>query len=336
MSQETEQTELFLSWQGNISGPHSKKDIQQLLKVGKIHSLYKIQVRGEWILLRDYLADLEQKARDAARRKAAMPPTTKPTYASGSVPHAILVPEDDFSGSAISAMLIEAEPISADKGAEESKGLAITCFVLSCLFFIPFLNLLTWLMGLIFGHLALSQIGVGSKSKAATLNSVGLWLSYVELGFFLIGLAYFKVIDVRDMEVAFFVLHGHMLGIALAALLGAGLLMLAVKLSAGKLIGFSTCFVGALLPAAVNTLATLILQSSLAPSELSSGIGIAMFGFISLILFVGQMFFWANYIRLPDGRELGYVNAALSSLLYTVIFIFISIGYLVLIAVVSS
>ena len=336
MNQETEEAESFLSWQGGISGPHSQKDIQHLLKVGKIHSLYKIQVRGEWILLRDYLADLEQKARDAACRKAAMPPVTPPTYASGSVSHAILVPEDDFPGSAISAMRIEAEPISADKGAEESKGLAITCFVLSCMFFIPFLNLLTWFMGLIFGHLALSQIGVGSKSKAATLNSVGLWLSYVELGFFLIGLAYFKVIDLRDMEVAFFMLHGHMLGIALAALLGAGVLMLAVKLAAGKLIRFSTCFVGALLPAAVNTFATLILQTSLSPSELSSGRGIALFGCVNLILFVGQMFFWANYIRLPDGRELGYVNATLSSLLYTVIFIFISFGYFALMAAVFS
>jgi hypothetical protein len=336
MSQEAEQTESFLSWQGQISGPHLQKDIQHLLKIGKIHSLYKIQVRGEWILLRDYLADLELKTRDAARRKAEMPQAPAPRYPSGSVPDAILVPEDDFPASSTSAIGMEADADTLDKSSGESKGLAIASFVLSCFFFIPFLNLLTWLMGMIFGHLASSQIGAGSKSKAATLNSVGLWLSYVQLGFFLIGMAFFKVIDVRDMELAFFMLHGHMLGIALAALLGAGVLMLAVKLAAGKLIRFSTCFVGALLPAAVNNFATLILQSSLSPSELSSGTGIAMFGFVYLILFVGQMFFWANFIRLPGGRELGYANAALSSLLYTVIFIFISFGYFALMAAVFS
>lgn len=331
MNNETEPTESFISWQGKISGPHSQKDIQQLLKVGKIHSLYKIQVHGEWILLRDHLADLEQKARNLAKSKAEMPPSPPPISPPVAVPDAIWMPDEDFPQELTSATHMESLPDGGVGRDGESKGLAITSFVLSCFFFVPFLNLLTWLMGLIFGHLAFSQAGAGSKSKAATLAWVGLWLSYVELGFFLVGLGYFLALE-APMKLAFFLLHWQMLGIALSALLGSGILMLAVKLASGALIRFPVCFVGALLPAAVNNFAAL----SLNPSELTSGKGIAMLGFVCLILFVGQMFFWARFIRLPNDRELGLTNAALASLLYTVIFIFIGIGYFALLAVATS
>lgn len=335
MSQEAEQTESFLSWQGQISGPHLQKDIQHLLKIGKIHSLYKIQIRGEWILLRDYLADMDQKTRETARREAEMPPAPAPTYTSGTIPHAVLAPDYDFPGSATSAILTGTEPDGVDNGTGESKGLAIASFVLSCFFFIPFLNLLTWLMSLIFGHLAASQIGVGCKGKAATLNTVGLWLSYVELGFFLSGLAFFKVTEFPIMGAAFLMLHGHMLGIVFVALIGAGVLMLAVKLAAGKLISFSTCFVGALLPTAMHNFMQLVLAQTLVSGSFTSNT-LVIHGFIYLSLFVGQIFFWVNYVPLPDGRELGYANATLSSLLYTVIFIFISFGYFLFMASVFS
>jgi len=51
----------FLSWQSAISGPHPIEEIKNMLRLGKVNSLYKINVDGHWLVLRDYLAELELK-----------------------------------------------------------------------------------------------------------------------------------------------------------------------------------------------------------------------------------------------------------------------------------
>jgi hypothetical protein len=69
---------------------------------------------------------------------------------------------------------------------------------------------------------------------------------------------------------------------------------------------------------------------------MTSSKGLTLIGIVNLILFVGQMFFWAKFIRVSDDEELGLPQAALASLLYTFIFVFIGIGYLVLFAALAS
>jgi hypothetical protein len=44
------------------------------------------------------------------------------------------------------------------------------------------------------------------------------------------------------------------------------------------------------------------------------------------------MLFWSRFIKLPEDEELGLGRAALASLFYSVIFIFIGILYLMLLA----
>lgn len=82
MNQEADNKELFLTWQGQVTGPHSVSDVRYLLKLGKIHSLYKIQIEGQWVLLRDNFAALEKKAREEAfirsSRVAKLPPSSPP------------------------------------------------------------------------------------------------------------------------------------------------------------------------------------------------------------------------------------------------------------------
>ena len=78
-------------------------------------------------------------------------------------------------------------------------GIAITSFVLSLFFFVPFLNGITWLLALIFGHLALSNAGSRPSGKAATLAWIGLWITYVEIGYFLVGLAWSSVTEILPM-----------------------------------------------------------------------------------------------------------------------------------------
>jgi hypothetical protein len=333
MTQETDQKALFLSWQDQVTGPHTLREIQMLLKLGKIHSLYKIQSEGEWILLRDHLADLDQKSRDAERKQAERPVVrSSGTFESSVARAAIPVPEEKPAGPMGEPVpLIQSDEEDGNEEGE-SRGIAITSFVLSLFFFVPFLNGITWLLSLIFGHLSLPDAEHGVRSKYTTMARVGLWLSYVECSFFLLGFAWLAIMEFPNMNMGFYVLHGQMLSTGFGALMGAGILMLAVKLTSGRLIGFSMCFVGALAPSALGALGMFMVQTSVLPSDLTKAKGLVLIGAVHVLLFVAQMFFWARHIRLPEDEELGLSRAAISSLVYTFIFIFLSIGYVVLFA----
>ena len=327
MNQEISQKELFLSWQGDVIGPHTLSEVRTLLKLGKIHSLYKIQSEGEWILLRDHLADVDQQSREEKMRTAEQQADSgdKP-FVSGMVRPAILVPDkDNLNGMGMSAPLHLVEEENDE--VEEPKGISITTFVLSLLFFVPFLNGITWLLSLIFGHLYCAQTEHNKRSKYGTLAWLGLWITYVEISYFLLALAWLSIMEYPNMTLMFFVIHGQMLSTGLAALIGAGVIMLAVKLTSGRLIRFSVCFVSALLPSALGALGMLMVQTSVAPYDLGKAKGLALIGVVNVILFITQMFFWAVFIRLPDDSELGLGRSALASLIYTTIFFFVGLGY---------
>lgn len=61
--------EYSISWQGTVTGPYSIKEIRSMLKSGRINSLYRIKVEGEWLMLRDYLAQIDRAQRDLVSRK---------------------------------------------------------------------------------------------------------------------------------------------------------------------------------------------------------------------------------------------------------------------------
>jgi hypothetical protein len=333
LNHEPDDRELFLSWQGQVTGPHTLREVRNLLKLGKIHSLYKIQIEGQWILLRDHLATMDKEAREEAVRQAGRtaglqapsPPAVKP----------IVVPDNDWQSGGTAET--DGDHLARENGSDPvPAGIATACFVLSLFFFVPFLNGITWLLALIFGHLALSNADERPRGKAATLAWIGLWITYVEIGFFLIGLAWFAVTEAMPMMAVYFLLHGQMLGNAIAALIGAGVLMLAVKLASGHLIRFSTCYVGALLPSAVSALGMFFLQASIAGASMTEGRNLLLIGLINLVLFVGQIFFWARFIRLPNDEELGLSKAVLTSMLYTAVFLFVGLGYAAILAVFIS
>lgn len=334
MNQDTDHKELFLSWQGKVIGPHSPGEIQTLLKLGKIHSLYKIQSGGEWFLLRDHLADLQQQARDEQRRLAEqLAGAGARSHLSGAVQAARLVPDDGPFGDPGAPASQPQTGLADGHGGEESKGLAITSLVLSLLFFVPFLNGITWLLSLIFGHLALTQSEQGRPSGYGKWAWIGLWVSYIEISFFLLGLSWLAVMEFPNMTLGFFVLHGQMLSTGVAGLIGAGVLMLAIKLTTGWLVDFTMCFVGALLPSALGALGMLMVQTSVMPYDLTKAKGLVLIGAVNALLFVTQMGFWARFIRLPDDSELGLSRSALASLIYSVIFIFVYLGYIALLAI---
>lgn len=57
-----------LQWRGGKKGPWTLGEIHAALKSGDIHSLYQIEVDGQWQLLREFLDVLHVKQKEAARR----------------------------------------------------------------------------------------------------------------------------------------------------------------------------------------------------------------------------------------------------------------------------
>jgi hypothetical protein len=330
---------MVLSWQGQVSGPHPLREIQALLRAGKIHSLYRVEVDGEWILLRDFLADLNQRAGVAARLAPAAQatPEGKPVAAlpvpTAVTPLATPVPSDRFREPPAAA---SARTAADDRPAEDANGLAIAAFVLSLFFWVPYLNGITWLLALILGHLATGQTDPERRSLPAVLAWVGLWLSYVEISFFLVALLWFQALEIPVTTAVYLVLHGRLLFSVLAALIGAGVLMLVVRVTTGSLLGLAECFVGALVPAASAALGLLLVQTAVAADELARDKGLVLIGAVNIVLFLVQMFFWGSFIRLPDDGKLGLPRAALVSLPYTVIFAFVGIAYAILFATLAA
>lgn len=315
---------LFLSWQGAVTGPHTLKEIRSLLKFGKVHSLYKIEVDGGWILLRDHLAEIDRVSRAAAKA-----PENRPYLQSVQIPK-VVPNHDDFTMPIVTPTEDMTDAGEADF--TPANGIATASFILSLCFFIPVLNGITQLLALVFGHLALAQMGNHHVGKSRTLASTALWITYVQVGFLASAMAWLALTDFPSLRLGYLVMHFHMLGIALSALIGSGLLMLGIKMICDHFLPFRTCFVGTLLPAAVSVFGTIIIQSSLVGSSPTSGKMIATIALFQVLMFAVQMVFWARFIKLPGDEELGLGRAALASIFYSIIFIFIGILYLMLLA----
>lgn len=314
----------FLSWQGAVIGPHTLKEIRSLLKFGKVNSLYKIEVDGGWILLRDHLAEIDRMSRTAAK-----PPENR-SY-SAPVELAKALPDPD-SHAKLTVTPSELLPHAGEADSTPANGIATSSFILSLCFFIPVLNGITQLLALVFGHLSLAQMGPHHVGKSRTLASTALWITYVQVGFLASSMAWLAITESSDLRLGYLVMHFHMVAIAVSALIGSGLLMLGIKMICDHFLSFQKCFVGTLLPAAVSVFGMIIIQSSMVGSSPTSGKMIVTIALFQVLMFTVQMLFWARFIKLPEDEELGLGRAALASLVYSVIFIFIGILYLMLLA----
>lgn len=314
----------FLSWQGAVTGPHTIKEIRSLLKLGKVHSLYKVQVDGAWILLRDHLSEIDRLARAPVKTiNTQLPPPPIP------VPRA-LPDENDFRAPAV--VPTETAGHSSEIDSTPANGIATTSFILSLCFSIPVLNGITQLLALVFGHLALAQMGPHHVGKSRALASTALWITYVQVGFLASSMTWLALTESSNLRLGYLTMHFHMVAIAVSALIGSGLLMLGIKMICDHFLSFRTCFVGTLLPAAVSMFGTIMIQSSLVGSSPTSGKMMATIALFQVLVFTVQMLFWSRFIKLPEDEELGLGRAALASLFYSVIFIFIGILYLMLLA----
>jgi hypothetical protein len=208
--------------------------------------------------------------------------------------------------------------------------MATAAFILSLFFFVPFLNLVCWVMSLIFGHLALSKMG-SRAAKGRTLAWFGVFLSYITAGFLLVSLLLILAMVDRLSPEIFYALHGQLLGAAIGSLILMGLLMLSVNLLTGDIPEFATAYLASLLPSVVTLVAAFVLRGLGGFAEISSkdpAVGILLIA----VVFIAQMVTWAEMIVLKDGRRLGYSHGAIASLFCTIVQTILTVVFVIFLA----
>jgi hypothetical protein len=187
--------QFHLQWRGQRYGPWDLAAIREALGKGTIHSLYQIHTGGQWQPLREFLENLPRPA-------PAEPPSMEEPQLRESPP---ALPNRTFSATQKSGLAVSlpapvslppplppaanpfqpAYPLQTDLARVHNNRMALACLVLSLCFWIPWINIISWLLSLVFGHIALIQIslqpGLGGRGLAMT----GLGISY---GLMILGL----------------------------------------------------------------------------------------------------------------------------------------------------
>lgn len=190
----TADSKFLLLWRGISHGPWTDEEIQKRLSDGEIHSLFQIQVAGEWMPLREHLektqaASLQQRALEMAARirqqESEKPETERPNTRGGRLtgqvkrPDPFANPPPVFTKSATQEM--HTRELLVDEA--QTCWLAVIAFVVSCCSFVPYLNLVSWLPSLVLGHLALLQIQRNPALEGRGLAVGALIIAYAMLVF---------------------------------------------------------------------------------------------------------------------------------------------------------
>ena len=333
--------QFYVSWRGKVTGPFSLEQIETRLKQRTINSLSRIKVGDDWLLLRDAIVDLRSKI-----AKPADTPDPAPTVELDPLP-----PAEQYQAQTVGFSEEKTLPVARDSvesaGYEIStekpegskgRGLGITSFVLSFFFAVPILNMLTMVLAIIFGHIA-NRDGMGPNgARHSSLPWFALWTSYIHAGFLLMAFLVVALVaanlDIAETVIgeAILYLHAVMLGLGVAAALGAGLIMLAVKMLANYWPKFAVSYVCALAPLAVAEIAIRLLSTLV---EVEGTQILIVYGTAGGIILVIQTLFWGSLIESPEGKPLGYSAAGLASLFYTIITFFITFLFGFLLGVLS-
>lgn len=179
----------LLLWKGRQTGPFSIGQIRERLLAGDINRMHQIQVDGRWQILDEYLerlrgADLEaSRAEEQRRREMEMrrqneeqfdEERAKPGEESQSLSRSI--PQAPPVGGAPADPFGTGVPFPPSQS--RMSGFAITALVMGVGNFIPFVNFVTWILALVFGHLALFQMETDESLKGRGMAIAGLVITY--------------------------------------------------------------------------------------------------------------------------------------------------------------
>lgn len=327
-----EETHYLINWKGQTQGPHNEKKIRSLLEERKIHSLFKVEVDGEEILVREFLANIEEQRREEqAREEQRTQDSETIPNEPVSAPPGTLITGEYVSG-------ISGDPIeeSVEKG---RYSFAVTSFVLSLLFAIPLINMVAWIISLSMGHSFLSSAQGDRTQRGYYLAWSGVWLTYIFGGLFALAgmVTLYRFADVPSF--LWFEWHGFiavlMIALAFLGALNSLFVIAGVKISVGKGAKVGPAFVAGtfgVVAAAAIGLTYSVMANLQYPGEFGSSdqFTLQVIGGVAGFLFQGLG--WSYLVRLKDDSELGLARAFLLSLFCTVTQIFLS---LILLAIAS-
>ena len=329
--------QFYISWRGNVTGPFSLEQIETRLRQRSINSLSRIQIGGEWVLLRDALAQLRHK--EPEPQPLADPAPIRELEPARAIEDSLdkEVPERDLpvdsAGVAGGLDLLESEGDSHGEG----RRLGITSFILSFLFFVPVLNVVTILLALVFGHIALRGVLGSVAARERPLAWMGVWSSYVYAGLLLAFVFILQVLEARVgltslisgldgllgskvMNWVVYLVHGCVFLLAVSAVFGAGLLILVIRMLESYWPRFHVCYVGSLLPIAIGFITHVFLYVFLFDLERGDidNQRLVFSMVVGVVMLITQIVFWAVLFQSPKGQVLGYGKAALAALFYTI------------------
>jgi len=316
--------EYYLSWHDQISGPFSIDDINQQLRRRQISTLYKVQINGEWVSLRSFLADQKREKIRLEKERLEQDRIAREIPQQASSHHIAQPPPKTVALSNASDISDElyARPKnnSGENQVIEGKGLGIASFVLALLFFVPFLNVFCFILSLIFGHLSLAQAPKSLRKDECALPWFGVCFSYI-MGGFLLSIAILILPSIPDYlgplkETAFYEIHGQMIGVAVLACFFACLLMWAIQMIARYVPKFYICYICSLLPLCLGQIASLLIPRL--SDDQGTYVFLLVMSAISITLI--NVLTWPLLICEKNDQPLSRLHAAIASIFCIVFF----------------
>ena len=321
----------FLSWQNQMLGPHSVEEIKSLLNDRKIHSLFKVQSDGGEERVREFLAGLNDKRKQASA--AQVEALAKPA-----APVVEAMPEHGDYRLTSGTEGIPTTPLFAPPpppppppphiGGEAKFGYAVTSLVLSLLFALPLINLITWVMSLIFGHMFLYALKGDRTQRGYAHAKCGVWLTYIFGTFYLIACFGYAIAGSRNpfirIENWLPVIHGFMIGGAIAASVVSGLLIAGTKMLTGAAPKTGVAFVAGTLGVMVGFTLQLLVGLIAPEAFATRNTTLLVILSVGVAAFLIQALAWSEMIRVRGEEQLGFGRAAIVSLFCSVCQLFIA------------
>ena len=198
----TREPQFLLLWKGRQSGPFSVAEIREKLSSGEVSRMHQVNFNGKWIVLDEFLekhggGDPEaQRRAETEKREERLRRDFEQQLATERAQQSVLEERlaQAESRSSHSHLLppppppppqylpppgsvSQTYPILADAPPRTS-GLAIAALVMGLCNFVPYLNFVTWILALVFGHVALSQMKRDSALEGRGMAIAGLVITY--------------------------------------------------------------------------------------------------------------------------------------------------------------
>lgn len=209
-----------LFWKGKELGLHTVEEIRAKLKEGEISLMHQVKAGAGWLTLEEFLQNQEDlrnqaeaRERDLARRKAAEEKElrheetllreqetalrqkfeaelSQERAQRDELSRKVQELESQVQQKREMSLLSPPSPPPYFHPGRRTSGFAVAALVMGLLNFVPFLNFITWIFAIVFGHVALSQIRHDPMLEGRGMAVAGLTITYTLIA---IGIAFLMI-----------------------------------------------------------------------------------------------------------------------------------------------